>query len=86
MAGTAKHGERLEILQRHRTVFRVRTARGAEGWVDERQLLAASDMQNLKRLAAGGGEAAIAGRGDAALRRSARLYAAFARIAQLSSP
>ena len=40
-----------EILQRHRTVFRVRTARGAEGWVDERQLLAASDMQNLKRLA-----------------------------------
>ncbi len=51
VAGTAKHGERLEILQRHRTVFRVRTARGAEGWVDERQLLAASDMQNLKRLA-----------------------------------
>ena len=51
VAGTAKHGERLQILQRHRTVFRVRTARGAEGWADERQLLAASDMQNLKRLA-----------------------------------
>lgn len=51
VAAIVKHGERLQILQRHRTVFRVRTARGAEGWVDERQLLAASDMQNLKHLA-----------------------------------
>ena len=51
IAATARHGERLQILQRHRTVFRVRTAHGAEGWVDERQLLAASDMQNLKHLA-----------------------------------
>jgi hypothetical protein len=48
---TVKHGERLEILQRRRTFFRVRTSSGAEGWADERQLLAAADMQNLKRLA-----------------------------------
>ena len=46
-----KHGERLEVLQRRRTFFRVRTPNGVEGWADERQLLAASDMQNLKRLA-----------------------------------
>jgi hypothetical protein len=51
VTATVKHGERLEILQRHRTVFRVRTTRGAEGWVDERQLLAATDMQSLKHLA-----------------------------------
>jgi hypothetical protein len=51
VAATVKHGERLQILQRHRTFFRVRTAHGAEGWADERQLLAASDMQNLKHLA-----------------------------------
>jgi SH3-like domain-containing protein len=49
---TVNHGERLEILQRRRTFFRVRTASGAEGWADERQLLAASDMANLKQLAA----------------------------------
>jgi hypothetical protein len=45
-------GDRLEILQKRRTFFRVRTPQGAEGWADERQLLAASDMQNLKQLAA----------------------------------
>jgi len=49
---TVRHGERLEILQRRRTFFRVRTAGGAEGWADERQLLAASDMASLKQLAA----------------------------------
>jgi len=48
---TAKHGERLEILQRRRAFYRVRTKSGAEGWADERQLLAAGDMENIKRLA-----------------------------------
>lgn len=48
---TVKHGDRLEILRRHRTVFQVRAPNGMEGWVDQRQLLAALDMQNLKRLA-----------------------------------
>jgi hypothetical protein len=51
VVATVKHGDRLEILQRRRAFFRVRTLHRAEGWVDERQLLAASDMQNLKRLA-----------------------------------
>jgi hypothetical protein len=48
---TVSHGERLRILQRRRTFFRVRTPGGAEGWADERQLLALSDMDNLRRLA-----------------------------------
>ena len=49
---TVKHGDRLEILQRRRKFLRVRTPSGAEGWTDERQLLAASDMDNLRQLAA----------------------------------
>ncbi len=48
---TVKHGDRLEILQQRRRFFRVRTPSGAEGWTDERQLLAAEDMQKLKDLA-----------------------------------
>jgi hypothetical protein len=49
---SVNHGERLEILQKRRTFYRVRTANGAEGWADQRQLLAATDMANLKQLAA----------------------------------
>jgi hypothetical protein len=49
---TVKHGDRLEILQRRRRFFRVRTASGVEGWTDERQLLAEEDMQHLRDLAA----------------------------------
>src|SRR5215469_6000303 len=48
---TVKHGDRLEILQQRRRFLRVRTPSGAEGWADERQLLAAEDMQKLKDLA-----------------------------------
>lgn len=52
VVASVKHGERLEILQQRRRFFRVRTPSGAEGWTDERQLLAAEDMQKLKDLAA----------------------------------
>src|SRR5581483_2944048 len=45
---TVKHGDRLEILQHRRRFFRVRAPNGAEGWTDERQLLAAADMEALK--------------------------------------
>lgn len=48
---TVKHGDRLELLQRRRRFFRVRTPSGAEGWTDERQLLAADDMDYLRDLA-----------------------------------
>jgi SH3-like domain-containing protein len=47
-----KHGERIEIIGRRRRFMRVRTASGTEGWTDERQLLGASDMADLKDLAA----------------------------------
>ena len=48
---TVKHGDRLEILRSRRRFLRVRTPSGAEGWTDERQLLAAADMTSLKELA-----------------------------------
>lgn len=49
---TVKHGDRLEILQHRRKFLKVRTPNGSEGWTDERQLLAAQDMENLKELSA----------------------------------
>ena len=49
---TVQHGDRLEILQVRRKFLRVRAPNGAEGWTDERQLLAAADMQALRDLAA----------------------------------
>jgi hypothetical protein len=45
-----KHGDRLEILGSRRRFLRVRTPNGAEGWTDERQLLAPADMAGLKEL------------------------------------
>lgn len=47
-----KHGERVEIIQRRRRFLKVRAASGTEGWTDERQLLGAGDMADLKELAA----------------------------------
>jgi len=49
--GTVKHGDRLEILQKRRRFLRVRAPSGVVGWTDERQLLAAQDMEELKALA-----------------------------------
>jgi uncharacterized protein YgiM (DUF1202 family) len=49
---TVKHGDRLEILQTKRRFLRVRTEHGAEGWTDDRQLLAAADMTALRELTA----------------------------------
>jgi SH3-like domain-containing protein len=48
---TVKHGDRIEILQQRRSFLRVRAPNGAEGWTDQRQLLATEDMAALKALA-----------------------------------
>jgi SH3-like domain-containing protein len=50
---TVKHGDRVEILLRHRTssFLKVRAPNGREGWTEERQLLGADDMASLKALA-----------------------------------
>jgi hypothetical protein len=60
---TVKHGDRLEILLRRRRFMRVRTSAGAEGWTDERQLLAAEDMAYLRDLAARAAKMPVQGQG-----------------------
>lgn len=51
VSATVKHGEKLDILEfRHRLV-RVRTAQGAEGWTDMRQLLTPEQMAALEQMA-----------------------------------
>ncbi len=48
--GTAHHGERLEIIAKHRRWYRVRTKKGVEGWADDRELLDTGQMKRLKDL------------------------------------
>jgi hypothetical protein len=52
VVATVKHGERLDLLQKRRRFFKVRVPSGAEGWTDERELLAKEDMDKLRDLAA----------------------------------
>jgi hypothetical protein len=48
---TVKHGDRLDILDQHRSWVRVRAPNGAEGWIEQRQLLGKDDMAALRALA-----------------------------------
>jgi hypothetical protein len=49
--GSAKHGERLEILETRRRFVRVRTPQGVEGWTDANLLLTQPQMNDLHGLA-----------------------------------
>jgi len=49
VVATAQHGERLDIIQQRRRFIRVRTAKGQEGWTDERLLLTPDEVERLKR-------------------------------------
>jgi hypothetical protein len=48
VAGTARHGDRLEIIQHRRRFMKVRTAKGVEGWTEDRLLLSPREMASLK--------------------------------------
>ena len=48
-AGTAHHGERLELIQQRRRFFKVRNGKGEEGWTDERLLLTTEEIARLQR-------------------------------------
>lgn len=48
---TAKHGEKLDILQVRRRFVRVRTPGGKQGWTDSHNLLSARQMEDLEQLA-----------------------------------
>jgi hypothetical protein len=51
VSATVKHGEKLEILEYKRRFVKVRTAQGAEGWTDNRQLFTPEQMAALRRMA-----------------------------------
>jgi SH3-like domain-containing protein len=50
VVGTVNHGDRLEILSQRRRFTHVRTASGIDGWVDERNLMDQSEMDNLQQM------------------------------------
>jgi hypothetical protein len=49
--GTVKNGERVEILDRDRRFARVRTAGGAEGWIEQRYLATQEVYDGFQKLA-----------------------------------
>jgi len=49
--GTAKNGERVEVLERERRFARVRTASGVEGWVEQRYLVGQPIYNAFQKLA-----------------------------------
>ena len=51
VVGTAKHGDRLEVLETRRRFVKVRTADLVEGWTDANLLLSEQQMDDLRRLA-----------------------------------
>ena len=65
VSATVKHGEKLEILEYKRRFVKVRTAQGAEGWTDNRQLLTPEMMAGLRRMAENASQ--IASQGAAAV-------------------
>lgn len=50
VVATAKHGERLAIIQHRRRFLKVRTPRGIEGWTEEHLLLSAAEIAGLQEV------------------------------------
>jgi hypothetical protein len=48
--GTVKNGDRVQILERERRFVRVRTASGAEGWIEQRSLVPESVYDGFQKL------------------------------------
>ena len=49
--GVVKNGDRVQILERERRFARVRTAVGAEGWIEQRSLVPQSVYDGFQKLA-----------------------------------
>jgi hypothetical protein len=47
VVATAKHGDRLEIIQHRRRFMKVRTAAGTEGWTEDHLLLSSKEIADL---------------------------------------
>jgi hypothetical protein len=52
VVATVRYGEKLQVIGQRRHFLKVRTAAGAEGWVDDRNLLDSAAINSLKELAA----------------------------------
>jgi hypothetical protein len=48
--GTVKNGERVEVLEREKRFARVRSAAGAEGWIEQRYLVDQKTFDGLQKL------------------------------------
>lgn len=48
--GTVHHGDKLDVLQQRRRMFKVRATSGVQGWTDERNLMSVDRMQALGQL------------------------------------
>ena len=51
IVATARHGDRLDVLETRRRFVKVRTSAGVEGWTDLNLLLSDQQMSDLRRLA-----------------------------------
>ena len=51
VAATVKHGDKLAVIEYRHRLVKVRTAQGAEGWTDTRQLLTPEQMDGLRGMA-----------------------------------
>ena len=49
-AGLVKNGERVEVLDRDRTFVKVRSAGGAEGWMEKRYLVSEKVFNQIQKL------------------------------------
>lgn len=49
--GLAKNGERVEVLDRDRRFVKVRTASGAEGWIEQRYTISQEVFDQIQKLA-----------------------------------
>lgn len=49
--GTVKNGDQVQVLDRERRFVRVRTADGAEGWIEQRYLVSQQVYQGFQKLA-----------------------------------
>jgi SH3-like domain-containing protein len=59
--GVAKNGDRVEVLDRERRFAKVRTAGGAEGWVEQRYLVEQKVFIALQKLAQDNKDSPVAG-------------------------
>ncbi len=46
------HGDKLEVVQQRRRLYKLRTGKGAEGWTDERNLMSVDQMKALAEMEA----------------------------------